>query len=64
MAQELYLSASTVGTRERRLLSKLGVENNASLVIYAVKHQLIQQDIACRACGPGCARINLVAKSL
>ena len=64
MAQELYLSVNTVSTGKRSLPSKLAVENKACLVIYAVKHQLIQQDVACRACGPGCARINLVAKSL
>jgi len=42
IAQELCLSANTVSTHKRRLMNKLGVDNNASLVRYAVKHQLIQ----------------------
>jgi two-component system, NarL family, invasion response regulator UvrY len=42
IAQELSLSANTVSTHKRRLMNKLGVENNAGLVVYAVKHQLIQ----------------------
>jgi DNA-binding NarL/FixJ family response regulator len=42
IAQELSLSANTVSTHKRRLMNKLGVKNNASLVIYAVKHQLTQ----------------------
>jgi len=42
IAQELCLSANTVSTHKRRLMNKLGIENNASLVRYAVKHQLIE----------------------
>ena len=42
IAQELSLSANTVSTHKRRLMNKLGMDNNAGLVRYAVKHQLIQ----------------------
>lgn len=42
IAQELSLSANTVSTHKRRLMNKLGIENNAALVRYAVKHQLVQ----------------------
>lgn len=42
IAQMLSLSANTVSTHKRRLMDKLGIDNNASLVRYAVKHQLIQ----------------------
>ncbi len=42
IAHELFLSANTVSTHKRRLMNKLGLDNNASLVRYAVKHQLIE----------------------
>ena len=42
IAQELSLSANTVSTHKSRLMNKLGVENNAGLVHYAIKHQIIQ----------------------
>lgn len=42
IAHQLCLSANTVSTHKRRLMNKLGLDNNASLVRYAVKHQLIQ----------------------
>ncbi len=42
ISHELCLSANTVSTHKRRLMDKLGVENNAGLVRYAIKHQLVQ----------------------
>jgi len=41
IAQELSLSANTVSTHKRRLMCKLGVDNNAGMVQYAFKHQII-----------------------
>ncbi len=40
IAQELSISPNTVSTHKSRLMHKLGVENSASLVRYADKHQL------------------------
>lgn len=42
IALDLSLSANTVSTHKRRLMAKLDIENNAHLVRYAIKHQLIQ----------------------
>ena len=42
IAHELCLSANTISTHKRRLMQKLGVDSNASLVRYALKHQLDQ----------------------
>lgn len=42
IAQELSLSANTVSTHKSRLMNKLGVDNNAALVHYAIRHQIIQ----------------------
>lgn len=42
IAQELTLSANTISTHKSRLMYKLGVKNNASLVHYAIRHQLLQ----------------------
>lgn len=42
IANVLSLSANTVSTHKRRLMNKLGVDNNAGLVRYAINHQLIQ----------------------
>jgi DNA-binding NarL/FixJ family response regulator len=41
IADELALSANTVSTHKHRLMLKLGAENNASLVRYAVMHELV-----------------------
>jgi DNA-binding NarL/FixJ family response regulator len=41
IAAELHLSAKTVSTHKARLMEKLGVDNNADLVHYAVRHRLI-----------------------
>lgn len=37
----MHLSPTTVTTYRARILSKLGLETNAELVCYCVKHQLI-----------------------
>jgi len=36
----LHLSSKTISTHKARLMEKLGVENNAELIHYAVKHRL------------------------
>lgn len=41
IAQELSLSANTISTHKHRLMNKLGTENSASLVRYALTHQVI-----------------------
>jgi DNA-binding NarL/FixJ family response regulator len=41
IAAQLKLSPSTVSTYRARILKKLGVENNARLVEYAVRHRLV-----------------------
>jgi DNA-binding NarL/FixJ family response regulator len=40
IAAQLHLSAKTVSTHKARLMEKLGVDNNADLVHYAVRHRL------------------------
>ena len=42
VARELCLSPNTVSTHKRRLMDKLGAATNASLVRYALRHQLVQ----------------------
>ncbi len=42
IADELFLSVKTVSTYRRRLLDKIGVKNNASLVRYAIQHHLFE----------------------
>ncbi len=41
IAAEMFLSPSTVSTYRARILKKLALTDNAALVRYAVKHQLI-----------------------
>jgi len=41
IAREMFLSPSTISTYRSRILKKLGLENNANLVQYAVKHRLV-----------------------
>jgi DNA-binding NarL/FixJ family response regulator len=41
IAAEMYLSPSTVSTYRARILKKLRLTDNAALVRYAVKYQLI-----------------------
>jgi DNA-binding NarL/FixJ family response regulator len=48
IAREMTLSPSTVSTYRTRILRKLHVRNNAELVHYAVRHQLVGD-----ACAPG-----------
>jgi DNA-binding NarL/FixJ family response regulator len=41
IATELFLSPSTISTYRARILKKLALTDNAALVRYAIKHQLI-----------------------
>jgi DNA-binding NarL/FixJ family response regulator len=42
IARDLELSLSTVSTYRQRILKKLGVENTAGIVRYAVEHKLTE----------------------
>lgn len=42
IARELYLSPNTVSTYRTRILGKLKVKNNAELMRYAIRHQLVE----------------------
>lgn len=42
IAKEMFLSPNTVSTYRARILRKLQLANNAQLVQYAVKHQLVE----------------------
>jgi DNA-binding NarL/FixJ family response regulator len=39
----LVLSAKTISTHKMRLMQKLGIENNAELIRYAIKHGLTSE---------------------
>jgi DNA-binding CsgD family transcriptional regulator len=41
IAEKLFLSHHTVNTHRKNILQKLGVNNTASIVMYAVKTQLV-----------------------
>ena len=41
IANELNLSVKTVSTHKARLMEKMGIENQAELVRYAMKHRLV-----------------------
>jgi DNA-binding NarL/FixJ family response regulator len=41
IAAELHLSAKTVSTHKARLMEKLSIGNNAALIRYAIRHQLV-----------------------
>jgi DNA-binding NarL/FixJ family response regulator len=41
IAKQLFLSANTVSTYRARILKKLDVRNNAELMRYAIRHQLV-----------------------
>lgn len=41
IAKQLFLSANTVSTYRARILKKINVKNNAELMRYAIRHQLI-----------------------
>jgi len=40
IAQQLHVSPKTVSTHKMRLMQKLGIDNNADLIRYAVRHGL------------------------
>lgn len=40
MGERLHVSAKTVSTHKTRLMQKLGIDNNAELVRYALRHGL------------------------
>lgn len=42
VANEMFLSPSTISTYRSRILKKLQVTSNAELVRYAIKHQLVE----------------------
>ncbi len=42
IAEELHLSVNTVSTYRARILEKMEMENNASMIHYAIKNDLIQ----------------------
>jgi len=41
IAEKLFLSPHTVNTHRKNILQKLGVNNTAAIVMYAVKTQLV-----------------------
>lgn len=41
IGEQLKLSAKTISTHKMRLMQKLGIDNNADLVRYAIRHGLI-----------------------
>ena len=41
IADQLHVSPKTVSTHKMRLMQKLGIDNNADLIRYAMKHQLV-----------------------
>jgi len=43
IGNSLNLSAKTISTHKMRLMQKLGVDNNADLIRYAIKHGLAQE---------------------
>ena len=44
IADQLFLSAHTVTTHRRNIMQKLGVNNTAALVMYAMKNGLTSQN--------------------
>ncbi|MCF7804277.1 MAG: response regulator transcription factor [Candidatus Marinimicrobia bacterium] len=42
IAKQLNLSANTVSTYRSRILEKMGLQNNAELIYYAVQHGLVE----------------------
>jgi len=42
IADELNLSSSTVATHKKRLMEKTGLEKNADIVRFAIKHKIIE----------------------
>ena len=44
IAEALHLSAHTITTHRRNIMQKLGVNNTAAVVMYAVKNGLVTQN--------------------
>ena len=44
IASELNLSVKTVSTHKARLMEKMGIENQADLVRYAMRHRLVDDN--------------------
>ncbi len=44
IAEKLFLSIRTVESHKRNLLSKTGCQSTAGLVVYAIKHNLVELD--------------------
>ena len=42
IAQELYISIRTVEVHKANIMKKLGINNTAELVVYAIKNNLVQ----------------------
>ncbi|MBN2471301.1 MAG: response regulator transcription factor, partial [Anaerolineae bacterium] len=42
IGEQLFVSHKTVDTYRRRVMQKLGLENRADLVDYALRHKLLQ----------------------
>lgn len=42
IAQQLFLSPNTVSTYRSRILQKMNLKNNAELMHYAIRHQLVE----------------------
>ena len=43
IAEELTLSIKTISTNRSRILEKMGMKNNAELICYAIRHNLVKQ---------------------
>lgn len=41
IAEQLSLSAKTISTNRARILAKMGLRNNAGIIVYAIKHKLV-----------------------
>jgi two-component system, NarL family, invasion response regulator UvrY len=42
IARELSLSVKTISTYRSRILEKMGMNNNAELMHYAIQHKLVE----------------------
>lgn len=43
IAEELSLSVKTISTNRSRILEKMGMKNNAELICYAIRHNLVKE---------------------
>jgi DNA-binding NarL/FixJ family response regulator len=41
IGEKIFISVKTVSTYRSRILNKLGISNNAELILYAVRHRII-----------------------